>query len=843
MPEHKEIAEYTEFMGVDIKADNIVRDPSFASDGGQNIIFGGKGEINRLPGTVVQLDSQLALETTLQGISLMKFEGFNQTGSKVKKLLGFNNNEALVELSDEDFKVVYAGAGTPSIEVGGADGTASIILYVNNAAVYTNTTAATTVANLVIAINAVAGWTATATANVAYLRGFYRVKKQDIATAGFIVRVRTALVVPVGTVSGFSIDSTPAAAPTSTYAIPSHVCLNNVLYFTDFVGKLCKYDGHYVYQAGLKAPTLSTASAVVGTGYITPGQIFTIGARAKFVDYGGNTHYSKFTFSTSTVAAGQDAIACTVGLSSLGGSVDHFLTPSSNQVGVTTIATGATSGKFLVGDKCLIVAAATGTVQLRTITGVAANSIDVDASVTALTTDIITHQVSIEIWSSTNVLSGTQNEVGPFFFVQEVTVNPSGVTKIAYRFLSDATMTAASAVLTTIRTWATIGSLTTPFPAAKHLAKFQNALIFRDYTANNLVHFSDQDGQEQFDLAVNNFTVDGEISGIGGNKEFLAVFKDGNIDVLVGDLQGFSVRVDRVEDDIGCVSHPSIQKIDEGRLFFLSRKGPYQISSGNVTPIGPHITKSGKLVSRLEPFFTKNRGEDYTVAGIDQPYLALERAVGCVWTAKNTYIIHTPFESRQYPGYQYQEFSAAVQELSTWAFNWEKGIWYPVWNVNPDCGGFDINGEFSFLQRTTYLAGGSSFYYGRTQILSNTGTVKDFFTATGFNTAKYVSGWFHLGIPSTNKRFLRVRLFCHETVGNSTFTMDVKAEVNFQSGTYPTNIPGVSFTVGSEKKVKLTSQKARSLRISFEAGTVNENISINGIVIEWAGPYHCGFKE
>jgi len=843
MTKTREIAEYTEFMGVDIKADNIVRDPAFASDGGQNIIFGARGEINRLPGSVAQLDSRAALATTLNGIALMEFDGYSQTNTRVKKLLGFNNSEVLCELVEDDFKVVYAGAGTPSIEVGQADGTSSIILYVNNAAVYTNTTVTTTVAALVTAINAVSGWTATAASNVAYLRGFYRVKKQDIATAGFIVRVRTAKTIPAGCVLP-TTNITPSSSPVTTYKIPSHVSLNNVLYFIDSQGSISKFDGHYYYGIGLERPSLTTTSYNwAGTGPLAPGNIVTVAARVKFVDYGGNTNYSKFSFSTITVGGADDGFYATVSQSVYAWQNTNYLVPSSNQFAVTTIATGATAGKFLVGDKIWVTAG--GAVQERTITAVAANSITVDSATDARTTDHITHRVSIEVWCSTVLVSGTQNEVGPYYLIGEVTVASDGATKQIYRAQTDTdiVMTGTKQIITSVRNWAEPTNPLNLFPKGKYLTKFQTALVIADYTTNNVVHFSDTEGQEQFDLAVNNFTVEGEVTGIGGNKEFLAVFKENNTDVLIGDLQGFNVRVDRVDDDIGCVAHASIQKIDEGRLFFLSNKGPYSISSGSVTPIGPHVTKSGKLVSRLEPFYTKNRGEDYTVAGIDQPYLAMGRSVGCVWPSKNTYIIHTPFESRQYPGFQYQGFSASVQELSTWAFNWEKGTWYPVWNIIPNCGGFELNNEFSYLARSYYTSGDNAFYYGILNTISQTGTVKDFFTATGFNTSKYVSGWFHLGNPSTNKRFLRVRLFCHETVGNTTFTMDVKSEINFQSGTYPTNITGVTFTVGDEKKVKLSSQKARAIRISFEAGTVNENISINGIVLEWSANYHCGFKE
>lgn len=835
--------EYTEFLGVDIKSDAINRDPGFCSGDGQNIIYGPRGEIRRLPGKQLQLDSSLTATYSLLGIQLMEFDGYSQTNTRVKKLLGFNTAEQLVEITDNDFKVVYAGVGTASIEVGQANGTSSITLYVGGVSVYSETDVTKTVTQLQTAINALASWTCTIGDTNAYLRSMYRVKLQTFPAAGFVVRYRAASVLTIGLSTGAAYGNIiPPTAPTSDYVNASHVTLNNITYFTDFYGGISKFDGHYYYRAGLYPPTITTTSYNWGgTGPLSPGNIVTVAARAKFVDYGGNTHYSAFSFSTITVAGGNDGFYASVSNPVVGVMNTLQLIPSSNQFGVTTIATDATAGKVKVGDTVWITAG--GAVQEREVTAVGANSITVDLATDARTTDHITHRVSIEVWCTTNVLSGTQNEVGPLYKIGEITVSFSGASKDVYRAQTDtdAVMTATRPILTNIRTWASYGSTTTAFPSAKYLSKFQTSLLIRDYTQNNLVHFSDQEGQEQFDLAVNNFEVDGDIKGIGAVKEFLAVFKETNIDIVVGDIQGFSVRVDRVEDFIGCVAHATIKNIDEGRLFFLSKKGPYQISSGVVTPIGPYVSKSGKMSSRLEPFYTENRGEDYTVAGVDSPYLALERSVAAIWPSRNIYMVYTPLESRQYPGYKYTSFPTGVEEVTTWAFDYEKGTWLPAWYIFPMCNGFEVNGEFNYLDRP-YWASASS-YYGTLNILNNTGTTKDFLTATGFYTAKYIFGWYHLETPSNFKKFLRVRLFCHEDIDNSTFTLDVEVESNFQAGTYLTNIPGVTFTVGAEKKVKLTTQKARAIRLTIENGVVNQDISINGVVLEWTPVYRRGIKE
>ena len=849
MEEHKEIAEYTEFMGVDIKADDIVRDPVFASDGGQNILFGSRGEIRRLPGAVAQFDSKLTASVTREpaGVNLMEFIGFSQTNVLTRKLMAIGYDQsisasALKELVDEDLLITYIGAGIAEIEIGDADGTNSITLYVNSVSVYSQAVETTIVSAIATAIDAITDWNASAAGSnstYATLRSFYRIKRQTLATAGINARYSTC----TSSNAVISISSIPSsAAPTSTHINPPWVCLNNILYFANTLGLIYKFDGHWVYQAGLKKPTITSASYISGIGStpgMTAGDLVTFAARARHVDYGGNTIYSPFAFSTIALAGGDNMVQCTVSHAASMQSQINRLTPSSNQVGVTTVATNATSGVVKVGDILTwgTTLGGVGPLYTRTITAVAANSVTFVGAATALTTDRMTHNVCIEIYASTVLTSGTQNEAGPFYMVAEAFLAFSASTYAYDRFASDATITTTYPIFTQVRRWEQAP------PAAKYLAKFQTSLVIGDFTEPGLVHFSDQEGQEQFDLAVNNFTVEGAVTGLGGNKEFLAIFKEDNTDVLVGDLQGFSVRVDRVDDDIGCVSHASIQRMDESRLFFLSKKGPYQISSGSVSPIGPHTTKSGRRVSRLEPFYTKNRGEDYTVAGVDQPFLAMSRSVGCLWPSRNMYIIHTPFESRQYPGFQYSGFSDLVRELSTWAYNWEKDIWCPVWEMAPNCGGFEIEGEFKYLTRTYYTGSDANKYYGVTSVVSNTGTTKDFLTATGFKTSKYVSGWFHLGKPSMNKRFLRVRLFCHGTAGNTTFTMDLKSEINFQAGTYPTNIAGITFTVGGEKKVKLSSQKARAIRVSFEAGTVNEDITVNGIVIEWCPSYHCGFKE
>lgn len=837
--------QYSEFLGVDLKADNVNRSPEFSPDGGQNIIFGPRGEIRKMPGAHKVLTAY-----GNYGAYFLKFRGYNRDNDLAEEMISMTSLGSIYRYYEEYITLTYAGAGTASFQIGQDDGSQGIYLYVNSSLVYSNTTLGTSVATIVAAISAVSGWTATFPGSgTMLLESLYRQELTTLTTSS----TYAAFGISQGSILAINMGSTAPIDTIEEYdTLQSSVVLNNVLYFTDTSGYVMKYDGHFIYPAGLPIPTATfTAYSPIGGSLSTTGY-YTIALRTKAIDYGGNTVYSDWKIYTQSTSGNTDIVAA-ISLSGGSGIVGTTLWLNANALHTAQTTINVTTDPrtyFRAGDKiCCFrsgnILTPANTAQYATVVSTTASSITLDTAITIdpAYNERITHRVTVEVWRTTKT-TAIGNTSGPFYKIQEISCRQDGTSQplsLTDAAGGDSTMSAGCEILTSIRRWNnnTGGTKTEP-PRARYLSTFQDSLVLSDYSTPNLVHFSDQEGPEQFDLAVNNFTVEGVVTAIGSTKDLLAVFKEENIDILVGDIKGYSVRVDRVDDVIGCVAHSSVQSVDESSIYFLSKKGPYQIRSGGISPLGPHILKSGQVCSRLEPFYTKKRQDYHLSNGANTPHFAMARANSVIWREKNLYLIYVPLESKQYYGVPSTSLATADYEITCYPYDYLRGIWLPPWNIKPNLA-VNVFGRLFFRTLTTPAT--ANLRIAETYTVSNTGTGKDFLTATGFDESKYVFGWYNLGDPSQFKKFLRVRFFCHESVDNSTFSMDLKVNGDFRDGTYTTSIDGITMTVGEERKIKLSSQKARAIKITIESGTAGEDISINGVILEWTPVYRQGLKE
>lgn len=837
--------QYSEFLGVDLKADNVNRLPEFSPDGGQNILFGPRGEIRKMPGA-----HKVLVAYNNYGTYFMKFRGYNRDNVLADEMVSMNSLGNIYRYYEEYITLTYAGAGTASFQVGQDGGSQGIYLYVNSSLVYSNTTLGTSVSTIVAAISAVSGWTATFPGSgTMLLENLYRQELTTLTTSS----TYAAYGISRGTLLSIAMGNTsPIDAVLETDTLQSSVVLNNVLYFTDSDGYIMKYDGHFIYKAGLPIPTaVFTPFSPMGGGLSTTGY-YTFAIRTKAIDYGGNTVYSDWNVYTESTAGNTD-LSIAISLSGGSGIVGSSLWLNANALHTAATTINVTTDPrtyFRAGDKiCCFrygsIHTGANLAQYATIVSTTASSITLD---TAITIDPayyerITHRVTVEVWRTTKT-TAIGNTSGPFYKIQEISCRQDGTSQaisVTTTGAGDTTLSASGEIITALRRWNNNTALTiTEPPRAKYLSTFQGSLVLSDYSTPNLVHFSDQEGPEQFDLSVNNFTVEGVITGIGATKDLLAVFKEENLDILVGDIKGYSVRVDRADDTIGCVAHSSIQSVDESSIYFLSKKGPYQIRSGGISPLGPHLLKSGQICSRLEPFYTKKRQDYHLSNGANTPYFALSRANSVIWREKNLYLIYVPLESKQYYGVPSTSLATDDYEITCYPYDYLRGIWLPPWNIKPNLA---VNAFGRLFFRTVTTPATANLRIAETYTVSNTGTSKDFLTATGFDESKYVFGWYNLGDPSQFKKFLRVRFFCHESVDNSTFSMGLKVNGDFRDGTYTTSIDGITMTVGEERKIKLSSQKARAIKITIESGTAGEDISINGVILEWTPVYRQGLKE
>jgi hypothetical protein len=339
--------EFSEFMGIDMKADDINRPEVFAPQGSKSVLYGPRGEIKRFPCPREIYDTTLSVPTDqMRGLQLYKWKG-KSYGTKSEKLLAISDADELIEIIKDTFTITYSGSGTAEFRVGSTtDKVQSITIWVDDSVVYSQTTTTTTVSALATAIGALTDFSATAGTNTdATLAGFERYDRQEITSSvDLIYNAYDVLVEASGTVTYFTDSATEAD---SDYVIGDSVDINGSLYFNDRRFYIYKFDGHYWYLAGLEAPSSFTLTQHAGGSLTTTGT-YTIAARAVYTDYQGITHYGPFTFDTVLLTGANQEIRAQVAYTSVFPNVLYVTTTGSGTG--TTIPTSSTAGKFVVGD-------------------------------------------------------------------------------------------------------------------------------------------------------------------------------------------------------------------------------------------------------------------------------------------------------------------------------------------------------------------------------------------------------------------------------------------------------------------------------------------------------------
>ena len=822
--------EFTEFMGVNIKSDAIALNPVFAS-GGKNALYGQRGQIEKRPGVMKACKANISSVEGFSGRGFMKFTKVDiLDGGETEVMVGFDyvassNNYHLSEVSFTTFDINYAGAGTPEVSYLYDIALDRMVMriYVNASEVGSLTVeVADTLATVKTFVDALADFTATNNGSV----------NNEAYRLPTINRVEiTDGIISITVIEGSKIDyfQFNISALSSTGYMPSHVSINGNLYFS-ISENVYKYDGRYYYGAGLNKPSTSYFGATTG-GSMALGD-YTYAYRGKFVDPSGNISYSGIKYVTRTIGGANNAALMSYQHIPSAPNRPNTMILDITGSGTSNVIPCTNNDDVAVKDIVFIYDTVNYTSVRATVVAQSVGSITIDQSIVFTATSSITLQYSIEIYRTT-ATGGGANDSGPFYFIAETTPVISGVGVGLYLDVDADSTIVENTTLDNNRQWAE------EFPTGSILSKFQNSLIISgDKTQPSVVHFSDQSGTEQFDLSVNNFTVDGTVKAIGSTKEQLAVFKEYNTDVLTGDLQGFAVRVDRADDHIGCVSHESIQRIDDGMLYFLSAKGPWQMVNGQIGPLGSHQTKSGKNVSRLEPYFVEKL-PPYYLSNTDRKNKMFERSKSGHWKSRNLYFLCIPVEYGNTP-------SQAEPESETWVYDYEKGSWLPVWDiVAPNVGMHDFGDEFYYMNRSS-----NAEHTGHIYKFHTTGTTQDYVDAkyndsSGFDSVdfEYKFAWIHFGSPGLFKKFLRVNLFAHELIQNTTYDIDIETEHNFIEGTAYTNISDISVTVGRNKKIKLASMKSRAMRLILKNNSYLQNVSINGWTIEAADCYKKAMKE
>lgn len=399
-----------------------------------------------------------------------------------------------------------------------------------------------------------------------------------------------------------------------------------------------------------------------------------------------------------------------------------------------------------------------------------------------------------------------------------------------------------------LQTRAQLGFLDTDawpeLPFGRYVARYRNHLLIAGVDEEaDIVHFSQAGFPENFPQATNSFSVGGgqigdSVTGIGTSEDYFLVFKDRSIYRVTGDL-GTAFALDLMKVGLGCVSHYSVRELQQGRIAFLTHKGPFQCFRGQqVVPLGAASAEPEE--SRLAPiFFEMNQSQAYD-NGIETSY-RLNRATACVAPGLNRYYLHVPC---------FTESDYDSGEPRTFVYDFHHDTWSEWTGIRITDEIISVN---SPTVQQTGLAGSGIvdvvFWIGK----KDQSATKNFLIEqykglydTDFNdwgsaiAWKYATHWEDFDSPSQLKKYQSVNIF---SVNNEGFNLRLRQQINWDDSTDSTDVTFPIAITDTNIIVKFGEQRARSARIIMENSDINQRVKISGYELELLTPYVPSSKE
>jgi hypothetical protein len=839
------VKNFSQFQGLDLRSSDLIREPQFCS--GMN-----NGDYNSTNAIVKRKGYQYKTESA-GGFGMGVYKDINTTTGAVTETI-VSVDDSLHTLTSDSISVTYSGSGTALLDIAVDTSTNKFVLTITedttvvlsqNLGLGLDESAATTVATVVSAIDALADYAATGGTVTTGSGAFF-----DLQRSVSLSATATAINYTVWTAANES-SSNPLATSLSNKNLAdfenySFANLNNTLYVGSKYDDLMKYDGQTFYRAGLPAGgdttyTRGTAGTALTTAEDAAGSTFAQNEAYyykylyKQVDNKGNIIEGAMSPVSvqETIAAATADIDVTV----------HHLTSSSKFNTNCAIVNGAQSSTttltvdsghtFNSGDTAYFYDTVSSSYVTRVITSTTATTIVWAAatSVTVVDNAVISNNLRIGIYRTVDAGSST----GTFKLVAEIPNDSISVTPAVYvDQITDANLGAE--FITPIK------SPDLP-PKGGYLTTFRNLLFIGGEPTNvNTVYYSDVDSPEYFPAASNSFIVDAfagtKVTGLGALDTAVVVFKDKSVQAVTGDIADDSFRVDELSyGGIGCVSNASIQQI-LGSLFFLSDKGIFSVNLEN------RVSEIGR---RISPEFTK----------FDVNF-TFKKAISANWVDKDKYILFIPEEGVDGSSNKY-----ATTDSKVYSYDYARDAWLKWDNINAQGGFAFVDNRLYFQSRR--LDSDSSAVEFQSAIFNDYGNLNDYTDHQLALDFEYKTHWESLGDPAIYKKFLRLKVFALSSDvldgEASLYTLTIDTEFNYITpaaiASFTMDFSGGSSGYGngewgnapygdaaiSELKGKLKSLKSRAIRLVFKNEVQKEDILISGYELEAAAAFRPHMKE
>lgn len=846
MAEHTLRKRYMNHFGVDLKSSDITRPEQFASNI-KNAQYRKSGSIEKRRGYQGRADGA-------GGHGLFTYNRVNTiTAADEPEVLSVSNT--VNKLLNSTLTVTYTGAeaavlisifydsATSQYRCTILEGTSNVLDEALGLGI--DEASPVTVDDLRSDIDALTDFTATVTGATTTPAAFLKITRDhDLSSTGAALAVNA---------NYWEAVNTPVAAPLAgsetnknslDFENVTSTQLNNIIYFANGYDNTLKYDGQNLYRAGLPTPA-SVSTALVGGGSIT-GTNYVHLVHYRQIDNSGNVIEGNFLKSDPALSPTGESIDVTISnVLAASGFNTNCAVVAGAQVTVNTITVDDGSGgshTMKAGDTAYFFDSVTGDYVERNVTSVAATTITVAGSaVTVADNAVISNNLRISIFR--NETSATTPTV--FFLVDEIPNDSFSSTQVYNDDKVDSALGSQFIEPLTDRS---------PPPKGRYISQFRNQMVIAgNLEAAKSVFYSDVDSPEYFPSGVNTFdvqTVSGDIiSGIAPNNDQFVIFANKSIHTVSGNIADNTIRVSLLTEDIGCAAHASIQDV-RGTLFFLSDRGPYQMTAGQIPiPVGDN---------RIEPLFDgtalSEQNKDLlfgTQVITDENLFRLKRSVAINDRDMEHYILYVPAESVT-SGDRYANDNSRV-----FVHDYDRDAWL-VWDNINGAGGFAILDENLYFQERRY----SSFNTSVDHVLYIRHNLADAWDYQDNNAAvdfEYASFWESLGEPSILKRFIRFRLFSLETSPNSDLCVNVKTELNYvrgvAAGDFTLNFGGGGYGVSAygtspygnpiepTLKHKLNIGRSRSMRVRLLNSTEQENLIVSGWELELAVAFRVGFKS
>lgn len=677
---------FTEFGGIDYRANSITRKPRYSADAA-NVIYLPNNSIGERPGTSGAAPSK-------GGGGTRRFTWLDSNGVSYNEIITIDDN--LHRKKSGSLQITYSG-GADNV-IFSISPTLSGSTYSFYAKVLEDTTELVSL-DLGTGINEASP--VTITSLVSTLDSHADIACSLVGSspgAGAAAFIGTVLVsLPDSTTVEISFEYweqiyCPTSTPFSSFfssinsergALAALFNHSNRLFIATGFNELYKYDSVSCYRAGMPSSETLAGSLTAGPGITGDYEWFTT---YEFIDALNNTTEGDESNSVSlspsnqkgritipNIQSGSEFLTSCALANNAGTETGTTLTVDNGSGGAHTLQVGQTVFFYDNG----------GTQVTRTITSRTNTSITISgAAVTIANNEVISANLRINLW---------RNKAGSLetFYLVKTFANNSFSASFTY---DDAIADSSLGE----QFLSSIDGHGLPPANMKFTTSYGGLLILANTLAD--IWYSDPDGPEYFNFS---FRVRSKSNapqtGIGSNRDALYVFKENESHVITGDLVNSNYRAQYLSTDIGCSSYHSIIDIQNSIWFYSATHGIRRvISTGAPEDISYRVLP---LITRI-PASDSETISHHKVIAYD--IKSLQTAVfflptetetsGTYYANSNSKILAADYRSQYEEDVEYDELGRVINRIP-------KVRWWPWTNINIAGGGDELDGTFYFTEK------------------------------------------------------------------------------------------------------------------------------------------------